>query len=203
MAESDLTLALWHWVRHQHWEAAATAATRLLEESEPRQRNVAACVALMARSILPDRDDRWDDLERCLDMAAEKGYVRPLLDGGEPVRSLLQASLSRTLSPGARSHARLLLEHFDAADRQVQPEISGGLLEALTEREEEVLRHLFDGHSNKAIARSMFVSVETVKTHLKHVYGKLGVTNRNAAVARAREMGLSQPQATATAERPR
>jgi LuxR family transcriptional regulator, maltose regulon positive regulatory protein len=63
-------------------------------------------------------------------------------------------------------------------------------MEPLTDREEEVLGHLFSGRSNKAIARAMFVSVETVKTHLKHVYGKLDVTSRSDAVTRARELGL-------------
>jgi LuxR family transcriptional regulator, maltose regulon positive regulatory protein len=53
-----------------------------------------------------------------------------------------------------------------------------------------VLQHLMTGASNKAIARSMFVSVETVKTHLKNLYGKLGARDRRSAMARARELGL-------------
>jgi len=116
--------------------------------------------------------------------------VRPLLDGGEPVRAVLQAGLSRPLSPSARSCARLILDRFDAQDVAGRPAPSPDVLEPLTEREAEVLGHLFSGLSNKAMARGMFVSVETVKTHLKHLYGKLGVTGRKDAVARARELGL-------------
>jgi ATP/maltotriose-dependent transcriptional regulator MalT len=56
--------------------------------------------------------------------------------------------------------------------------------------EEEVLRCLFDGQSNKAIGALLFVSVDTVKTHLKRIYSKLGATDRNHAVARAREIGM-------------
>lgn len=60
----------------------------------------------------------------------------------------------------------------------------------LTPRELEVLRLVEQGASNRAIARAMFVSEATVKTHLVHAYDKLGVDNRTAAVTTARERGL-------------
>jgi ATP/maltotriose-dependent transcriptional regulator MalT len=65
--------------------------------------------------------------------------------------------------------------------------------ELLTDREREVLVHVCRGLSNKAIARAMFVSAETVKTHLKHIYGKLDVADRRSAARRARELGLVAP----------
>ncbi len=60
----------------------------------------------------------------------------------------------------------------------------------LTPRELEVLRLVADGSSNRAIARALFVSEATVKTHLVHAYEKLGVDNRTGAVTVARERGL-------------
>jgi DNA-binding NarL/FixJ family response regulator len=60
----------------------------------------------------------------------------------------------------------------------------------LSERELEALRLVADGLSNKEIARTMFVSEATVKTHLNHAFGKLRVTSRTAAVAAARAAGL-------------
>jgi LuxR family transcriptional regulator, maltose regulon positive regulatory protein len=60
----------------------------------------------------------------------------------------------------------------------------------LTERELEVLRLLAAGHSNAGIAADLFVELSTVKTHLIHLYGKLGVHSRTRAVARARVLGL-------------
>jgi DNA-binding NarL/FixJ family response regulator len=60
----------------------------------------------------------------------------------------------------------------------------------LSERELEALRLVADGLSNKDIARTMFVSEATVKTHLNHAFGKLRVTSRTAAVAAARAAGL-------------
>jgi DNA-binding CsgD family transcriptional regulator len=63
-------------------------------------------------------------------------------------------------------------------------------LEPLTEREVEVLTQLASGMSNAQIADSLFISINTVKSHLKNVYGKLGVESRTRAVTRAMELGV-------------
>lgn len=60
----------------------------------------------------------------------------------------------------------------------------------LTEREQDVLRLLDEGASNQHIAKTLFVSEATVKTHLVHIFAKLGVDTRSRAVAVARERGL-------------
>jgi len=62
--------------------------------------------------------------------------------------------------------------------------------EALTNRERDVLRHLALGLSNKDIAASLSVSEETVKTHVGHLLGKLGVENRAQAIVQALKRGL-------------
>ncbi|NMO00900.1 response regulator transcription factor [Gordonia sp. TBRC 11910] len=62
--------------------------------------------------------------------------------------------------------------------------------DTLTPREVDVLAQVADGLSNREIAKALFLSEMTVKSHLAHVYGKLGVRSRTAAVARARTMGL-------------
>jgi DNA-binding NarL/FixJ family response regulator len=61
---------------------------------------------------------------------------------------------------------------------------------ALTAREREVLALLSSGQSNREIAAQLFVSLPTVKTHLAHIYAKLGATNRNEALGRAMALGL-------------
>jgi DNA-binding NarL/FixJ family response regulator len=60
----------------------------------------------------------------------------------------------------------------------------------LTQREREVVRLMADGHSNRAIAETLFLSEATVKTHLVRIYRKLGVDNRAAAVSEAVRRGL-------------
>ncbi|MQY30352.1 LuxR C-terminal-related transcriptional regulator [Nocardia aurantia] len=60
----------------------------------------------------------------------------------------------------------------------------------LSPREIEVLALVADGHSNREIGRRLFLSETTVKSHLVHIYSKLGVKSRTSAVARARELGV-------------
>jgi LuxR family transcriptional regulator, maltose regulon positive regulatory protein len=60
----------------------------------------------------------------------------------------------------------------------------------LTEREQEVLRLLASGRSNAEMAAALFVEQSTVKTHLIHLYSKLGAHSRTQAVARARALQL-------------
>ena len=60
----------------------------------------------------------------------------------------------------------------------------------LTPREAQLLELLAGGLSNRAIAKRMFISEATVKTHLVHIYGKLGVDSRTAAIAAATQRGI-------------
>ncbi|MFL1446211.1 helix-turn-helix transcriptional regulator, partial [Nocardiopsis protaetiae] len=60
----------------------------------------------------------------------------------------------------------------------------------LTQREVEVLRLVARGMTNREIGEKLFISAKTVSVHMSNLMGKLGVTNRNAAAVRARELGL-------------
>ena len=62
----------------------------------------------------------------------------------------------------------------------------------LTPKERQVLALLAKGHSNREISDELFIAAATVKTHLEHLYAKLGVTSRRAALARALAEGLLQ-----------
>ena len=62
----------------------------------------------------------------------------------------------------------------------------------LTQRESEVLALLVSGHSNKGIATKLVVSEDTVKTHIRGLYRKLGVQDRGGAIAAALREGLFQ-----------
>ena len=63
-------------------------------------------------------------------------------------------------------------------------------MEELSPRELDVLRMLAGDLDGPEIARGMFISLNTVRTHTKNLYAKLGVRSRRAAVSRARELGL-------------
>lgn len=70
------------------------------------------------------------------------------------------------------------------------PSTSSPLLEPLSERELEILRHLAQGASNREIANTLYITEGTVKNHITNILGKLGVRDRTQAALKAREMGL-------------
>jgi LuxR family maltose regulon positive regulatory protein len=125
-------------------------------------------------------------LRRALSLAEPEGLVRVFADEGRPLGTLLRAVADR--GP-ARAHVHRVLHALDgpAVTRPVQP----GLVDPLSSRELDVLRLLASDLDGPGIARELFVSLNTVRTHTKAVYAKLGVNSRRAAVRRAEELGLT------------
>lgn len=136
-------------------------------------------------------------LQQALARAESAGYVRLFVDEGEPLRQLLddlRLALDDDSLLGYIDKLRTLLGNAPRAPvaakiEQLKPEPQT-LIEPLTEREFEILRLVAAGLSNAAIATQLVVSVGTVKSHLKHIYGKLAVESRTHAVAQARTLGL-------------
>jgi LuxR family maltose regulon positive regulatory protein len=91
------------------------------------------------------------------------------------------------------SHRALLDDLLAALGRNGERRAVATLPDALSEREAAVLRFLPTMMSNQEIAAELFVSVNTVKTHLKAIYRKLDVEDRRSAVRRARELSLIGP----------
>jgi LuxR family maltose regulon positive regulatory protein len=107
---------------------------------------------------------------------------------------LLRQASARGL---AMEHTDKLLDAFQmVSPRQAQPDFTRptvqqtALIEPLTGREMEVLLCLAGGLSNAEIGQRLFISLPTVKSHTRNIYGKLGVHNRKEAVARARALGI-------------
>ena len=128
-------------------------------------------------------------LERALDLAEPRGYADGILHFGAPLKSLLRRRIRQ--GTGHRVFAGELLTALEEGTAAMTGEPEARLLlEPLSERELAVLRFLPTMMSNAEIAGEMFVSVNTVKTHLKHVYRKLDVADRREAVRRGREPHL-------------
>jgi DNA-binding NarL/FixJ family response regulator len=114
--------------------------------------------------------------------AGAKGYVLKDASSEELVDAVRAVARNESLLQPIVAHK--LVERFGALARQ------GDMVEALTDREVEVLRALASGLRNKEIAFQLGLSESTIKTHLASVFGKLGVTTRTEAVSRGRELGL-------------
>jgi LuxR family maltose regulon positive regulatory protein len=132
--------------------------------------------------------------ERVLELAAPEGYTLLFLEEGTAVIPLLQAVIIHRETPASlKAHAQKLLHVFRTYGKtavSLPPGEAAGLVETLTPREMEVLQLVATGDSNQAIADKLVITVRTVKKHVTNILGKLGVSNRTQAVARARELGL-------------
>ncbi|MBN1136192.1 MAG: hypothetical protein JXM73_06385, partial [Anaerolineae bacterium] len=125
-------------------------------------------------------------LEQALSLAEPEGYVRIFADEGAPLADLLRQAAARGAAP---EYVGRLLAAIRAGERGPAPDIPG-LVEPLADREIEVLRLIAAGLSNQEIAEELVVAVSTVKWHINNLYGKLGVSSRTQAIARARELEL-------------
>lgn len=141
----------------------------------------------LARRELRQRAEARASLERALALAAPDHYRRVFLGVGPAARIAL-VELVRE-GTAYRSFVGELIAAFDQRAPQVsltQPQ----LLEPLSDREKAILRYLPTMMSNVEIAAELYLSINTVKTHLRHVYRKLGVSRRRDAVERARQLSL-------------
>ncbi|MGH3510451.1 MAG: LuxR C-terminal-related transcriptional regulator [Nocardioidaceae bacterium] len=125
-------------------------------------------------------------LERALSLAEPEGYVRVFVGEGVSMAALLELLIRR--APSWQYPRRLL----DAHKRAIEPAVpsSQGLVDPLSVRELDVLRLLATELDGPAIARELVVSLNTVRTHTKNIYAKLGVNSRRAAVSRAGDLRL-------------
>jgi len=163
---------------------------RLLAAAEQGGRGGTVIEVLMlqalARQAKGDAAAALDALTRAVTLAEPQGYVRLFADEGAPLAALLRVLAKGDRAP--RGYVRRLL-----AASAARPDTSGSdqpLIDPLSERELDVLRLLATDLDGPDIARRLVVSVNTLRTHTKRIYTKLGVTNRRAAVQRAQALQL-------------
>ncbi len=142
-------------------------------------------------------------LEQTLARAAAGGFLRSMADSGAPLAALLRRLPVQ--GPG-RAFADCVLAACSADAVAEAPGLStprvlapvgpiGAARDLLTEREQEILRLLAERLTDQEIAERLIISITTVRTHTRRIYGKLDVENRRQAISRAREYGLLEPLA--------
>jgi LuxR family maltose regulon positive regulatory protein len=123
-----------------------------------------------------------EHLESALELASVEGFRQPFARAGLALQPLLERHLTRPTVWGPL--AAELLDSLAGTDR------AAALSEPLSDRERDVLRLLPTLLRTPEIAGELFVSTNTVKSHVKNIYRKLGVSSRRDAVARGRELRL-------------
>jgi LuxR family transcriptional regulator, maltose regulon positive regulatory protein len=185
-------------------EAAALTLGPVLDGSAPVAHRVAMTEALLleatARDALGDQRAAETALERALDSAEPDGAILPFLL--HPVPALLQRHpRHRTAHPSLIAEILSLLAGAGGEWGGGQPSHDRGgpggstprPAEPLSESETRVLRYLPTNLSAREIADELFLSWYTVKTHMRHLYAKLGTHTRHETVDRARALGLLAP----------
>ena len=145
----------------------------------------------LALQALGDAPAALISLERALTLAEPEGYMRLFLDEGPLLARLLYRAAEQGILP---TYTGKLLAAFPEAGTAPRPgrrsPSPAPLVEPLTGRERQILQLIAEGMTNKEIARKLVISVGTVKVHAHNIYGKLGVSGRTQAVAKARGLGL-------------
>jgi len=131
-----------------------------------------------------DHREAKDLVQESVSQAERQGLVRVYLDAGTHAWRLLRGLYHVEPTPFLRQ-----LVDQPIAPPPPQATVTG-IVEQLSDREILVLRYLPSRLSNPEIARNLYVSVNTLKTHLKHIYRKLGVANRSEAIQVAESLGL-------------
>ena len=141
-----------------------------------------SCSQALAAQARGDVPAALEALRRALALAEAEGVVRVVADEGPPIAALL-----RTLpkQDPAYAYGRRLL----AACAGISSP-GPALVDPLSDRELDVLRLLGSDLDGPDIARELSVSLNTMRTHTKSIYAKLGVTSRRAAVRRAHDLGV-------------
>ena len=183
-------------------QGAADALGPVLDGSVPGVRRVPLVSALLleaqARGALGDEPASGRALERALDITESSGLLLPFLLDRVPAL-LERRRRDQTAHPALVAR---ILDLLAGPARSAPPPggqadwvRGGGLDDQLTDTETRVLRYLPTHLTAPEIAAELWLSVNTVNTHTRHVYAKLGVHSRHEAVDRARVLGLLAPPA--------
>jgi LuxR family maltose regulon positive regulatory protein len=174
-------------------DGAVALLQRLLVAAEAGGRTGSAIEILvglaLAHQAAGDHSAAAVALDRALARAEPEGWVRIFVDELPALAPLLRAA-ARQGATGAHARTVLAAAPVDAVPPAGAPR--SGLVDELSPRELDVLRLLRSDLSGPEIARELIVSLNTVRTHTKNIYMKLGVNTRREAVRRAAELDLGR-----------
>ena len=193
LQENDYITLVRLLIAQKNYNVANELITRLLDFSGEAERNTRVLELMILQAIVNYEQGNKNQAQKiilqALKMAEPEGFIRTFLDEGPVVASLLYLLISN--EPDT-SYAGEILRAFRTQEIAFQEkEVSkSDLIEPLSDREQEVLQYLAEGLSNREIAQKLTVSLSTVKTHTRNIYGKLGVNSRTQAIVQAKIWGI-------------
>ena len=177
--------------------AEIVAAIRQMQRTAIARHDLQLGVYLSIRMIdalaaIGETEEALSLLCRLLELAVHTGLYQTLLDGGPRIAALLQVADAHISASGKLRHlasySRSLAEH--SAVTQQAASASRCSRGPLSQRECAILRLIGRGYSNKQIGKQLGIAFETVKSHAKNIYAKLGAGNRAEAVSKAERFGF-------------
>ncbi len=196
-------LALAHlFLIQRRYDAALELLERLLQVAETNACTGCVIQALALQAVVLQTQGATAQalllLTRALALAEPQGYVRTFLDEGAPMMTLLVELVQQKREPNPTYKPSLTYVHrlLAAAGIQLTPQQNSArvqgqsLPEMLSERELEILHLIAAGLSNQEITQRLVIAMSTLKTHINHIYSKLGVNSRTKAILQARKMLL-------------
>ena len=139
-----------------------------------------------------EKDQAVQLLGETLALAEPGGFIRTFVDKGASMAHLLYEALAQGISP---DYVQRLLAAFSVDEPEQTTPLRAkaartDLTQPLSERELEVLHLVAEGLTNQEIATKLYLSLHTVKVHVRNIIAKLGVGNRTQAVAKGRALGI-------------
>jgi LuxR family transcriptional regulator, maltose regulon positive regulatory protein len=175
---------------------------QLLEKALKGQYIQLAVETLLLRAQIAsasgDERNSSQDYSRALDLGESEGYISLFLEEGMPVAQALTFLQNENQNGTNRTkYIQQILNAFSKflPQNQIKGEVSKKvdlefIIEPLTDRELEVLHLIADGLKYEEIGGHLFISLNTVRTYVKRIYGKLNVNNRTKAIALARQLNI-------------
>jgi LuxR family maltose regulon positive regulatory protein len=173
---------------------AVRLLARLLTNAEAGRRTGSVIEILVLQALADhtrgDTPGALGALGRALTLAEPEGYVRVFVGGRRPMLALLKAAATLKASP---DYVHRLVDACSGDSTHPPDRPAQGPINRLSERELVVLRLLASDLDGPAIARELMVSLNTLRTHTRNIYAKLGANSRREAVRRARDLDLLSP----------
>jgi LuxR family maltose regulon positive regulatory protein len=175
-------------------QEALHVLARLLREAERNARGGSVIEILILQALALQAQGQQEQalavLQRVLALAEPESYMRLFLDEGPAMLALLRLAQTQGLATPYITSLLLASGEQPSASTALPTPRSAVLVDQLTERELEVLQLIAAGASNEEIAERLVIAIGTVKRHVSNIFGKLTVSSRTQAVARAQAIGL-------------